>query len=117
MPGIGNTSAAILLSELSELGRLKSKKIAALVGVVPYQNQSGMFRGQSKISGGRPVIRETLYMATLSAVRYNPKIKAFYDRLIDAGKKPKVALIAAMRKMICILNAMVMKGELWNSAI
>ena len=115
MPGLGNTTTAVLLSELPELGKIDGRQIASLIGVAPYPKQSGNYKGKSKVSGGRKVIRHALFMAALSAVRHNPPINLFYERLIAAGKKPKVALLAAMRKMICILNAMIKKEELWNS--
>lgn len=114
MSGIGNTTAAVLLSELPELGKIENKQIAALIGVVPYPKQSGLYKGKSKVSGGRKVIRHALYMAALSASRFNPQLKIFCATLISAGKKFKVAILAVMRKMICILNAIVKKGELWS---
>jgi transposase len=114
MPGIGNTTAAVLLSELPELGKIENKQIAALIGVAPYSKQSGLYKGMSKISGGRRIIRRGLYMAALAATRFNPQLKVFYTRLISAGKKSNVAIIAVIKKMIHILNAIVKKGELWS---
>jgi transposase len=105
--GIGRVAAATLIADLPELGRLNRRKISALLGVAPYANESGEFRGQRRISGGRFELRRALYMATLSATRHNPPIRAFYERLIAAGKAKKVALIASMRKLITHLNALV----------
>lgn len=103
--GIGPVTAAILLAELPELGRIGSKAISSLVGVAPHNVDSGSMRGQRHIHGGRKNIRNSLYMATLSAIRYHETISVFYQNLILRGKKPKVAIIAAMRKLIIILNA------------
>jgi len=103
--GIGKVAAATLIAELPELGRLNRRQICALVGVAPYANDSGSSRGRRRIAGGRFEVRRALYMATLSAVRYNPPIRDFYERLVAAGKLKKVALIACMRKLITHLNA------------
>lgn len=103
--GIGKVAAATLIAELPELGRLNRRQICALVGVAPYANDSGSSRGRRRIAGGRCEVRRALYMATLSAVRYNPPIRDFYERLVAAGKLKKVALIACMRKLITHLNA------------
>lgn len=116
VPGIGPVAAALLIAELPELGLIKSKPIAALAGVAPYTRQSGSYRGNAYIGGGRSYLRHTLYMAALSAARWNPVLKDFNDRLRNAGKKPKVALIAVVRKMIVILNAMFRKEEVWKIA-
>jgi transposase len=112
--GIGPQSSAILIGALPELGELNRRKIAALVGTAPFAKDSGHSKGRRFIKGGRFEIRRMLYMATLSAARYNPVIKAFYERLRAAGKFPKVALVACMRKLLTILNAMVRDGKLWN---
>ena len=112
--GIGPVASATLIAELPELGRLNRRQIAALVGVAPMAHDSGTHRGRRRIKGGRSEVRRTLYMATLSATRSNPAIKAFYQRLRAAGKLPKVALVACMRKLLTILNAMVRSGQLWN---
>ena len=114
VPGIGAASVAVLLAELPELGRLDRRRVAALVGVAPLNRDSGQMRGQRSIAGGRPDVRRTLYMATLSAVRFNPLIKACYDRLLAAGKRKKVALVACMRKLLTILNAIAKHGSSWN---
>lgn len=113
--GIGSVVANNLLSELPELGLLGPKQIAALVGVAPYNCDSGMFRGQRRIYGGRSEVRCMLYMATLVAVRYNPAIKAFYERLCSAGKKKKVALTACMHKLLIVINAMVKHNRPWQA--
>lgn len=103
--GIGKVAAATLIAELPELGRLNRRQICALVGVAPYANDSGSSRGRRRIAGGRFEVRRALYMATLAAVRHNAPIRAFYERLVAAGKLKKVALIACMRKLITHLNA------------
>jgi len=105
--GIGRVAAATLIAELPELGRLNRRQICALVGVAPYANDSGASRGRRHIVGGRFEVRRVLYMATLTATRHNAAIRAFYERLVAAGKHKKVALIACMRKLITHLNAIV----------
>ena len=115
-PGVGPTTAYTLLAALPELGQLSGKQIAALVGVAPFNNDSGKRRGQRTIWGGRATVRATLYMATLTATRCNPPIKTFYQRLLSAGKPKKVALTACMRKLLTILNAMVKHHTHWNPA-
>jgi len=105
--GIGPVACAWLIADLPELGRLNRREIASLVGVAPFPRESGSMRGRRTISAGRFDLRRVLYMATLSATRFNPIIRAFYKRLIGAGKLHKVAMIAAMRKLLTILNAMV----------
>jgi transposase len=106
-PGVGPVLTNILLSDLPELARLNRKEIASLVGVAPFNRDSGMFRGKPRIKGGRANIRTVLYMATVAAIRWNPILKIFYIRLISNGKVKKVALIACMRKFLTILNAMI----------
>ena len=113
MPGIGKVTACSLLAEMPELGKVGNKQIAAILGVAPFIKQSGGSKGTASISGGRQAARDTLYMATLAVVRFNPMLKPFYKRLCSAGKKAKVALIAVIRKVISILNVMVRKGEQW----
>ncbi|MNN41092.1 Transposase IS116/IS110/IS902 family protein [compost metagenome] len=103
-----------MLAELPELGKLNRRQIAALVGVAPLANDSGNSRGRRRVKGGRFEIRRTLYMATLTATRHNPAIAAFYARLLAAGKLPKVALVACMRKLLTTLNAMARSGLPWN---
>jgi transposase len=104
--GIGRVASATLIGELPELGRLNRRQICALVGVAPYANDSGSTRGRRRIAGGRFEVRRALYMATLTATRHNEAIKTFYERLVSAGKLPKVALIACMRKLLTHLNAL-----------
>lgn len=112
--GIGVVGSTTLIAALPELGALNRKKIAALVGLAPFNRDSGVMRGKRRIWGGRAEVRTVLYMATLSAVRYNPVIKAFYERLTAAGKAKKVALVACMRKILTILNAMVRDNKPWQ---
>lgn len=114
VPGVGQVVAATLLAALPELGQLSTKKIAALVGVAPFNRDSGQMRGKRHIFGGRAQVRCVLYMATLVAVRYNPPIQAFYNRLLLAGKAKKVALVACMRKLLSILNSMLKHGTTWQ---
>lgn len=115
VPGIGSQTILSLQAWLPELGALNRHQIAALVGVAPFNRDSGVFRGRRMIRGGRHKIRQALYMATLSAVRYNPVIKALFDRLTSQSGKPgKVALVACMRKLLTILNAMVKTQTTWR---
>jgi transposase len=116
VPGVGDTLARTLIAELPELGRLTGKQIAALVGVAPFNRDSGQWRGKRMIAGGRAGVRSVLYMATLSATRCNPPIAAFYNRLIEAGKPAKLALTACMRKLITILNAILRDRRHWQTA-
>lgn len=113
-PGIGFVTAATLVADLPELGQLNRQKIAALVGVAPFNHDSGKHRGKRRIFGGRTSVRSVLYMATLSAIRHNPVIKEFYQHLLDKGKLKKVAITACMRKLLVILNTMVKTGQDWN---
>ncbi|KIX46204.1 transposase [Burkholderia pseudomallei] len=115
--GIGPVASATLIAELPELGRLNRRQIAALVGVAPMAWDSGTTRGRRRIQGGRFDIRRVLYMAALTASRRNPPIAAFYQRLIAAGKPPKVALVACMRKLLTVLNAMVKTSTPWDSSL
>ncbi len=105
--GVGPVLCAKLLGGLPELGRFNRKQIAALVGLAPFNNDSGRFRGKRRIRGGRADVRKILYMATIAAIRFNPVIKQFYEHLLSRGKLPKVAITACMRKFLTILNAMV----------
>jgi transposase len=116
VPGIGPVVASTLLAGLPELGRLNRKEIAALVGVAPLNRDSGTLRGRRSVWGGRGQIRAALYMAALAATRFNPKVRAFYQRLLAAGKPKKVALVACMRKLLTILNAMVHNNTSWTTA-
>ena len=112
-PGVGNTLIYTLLADLPELGTLNNKEVAALVGVAPFNRDSGKLRGKRRIRGGRHSVRTILYMATLSASQCNPVIKDFYKKLVAQGKHKKVAITACMRKFITILNAMVRDGSEW----
>lgn len=113
VPGVGPASATALIAGLPELGRLDRRAIASLVGVAPLNRDSGQMRGKRTIWGGRRDIRAVLYMACLVASRHNPVIRAFYQRLIAAGKPPKAALAACMRKLLTILNAMIRDHKPW----
>lgn len=115
--GIGPVASATLIATLPELGRLSRRQISALVGVAPMANDSGTTHGRRRVSGGRFQIRRVLYMATLSATTYNPTIKAYYQHLLAAGKLPKVAVVACMRKLLTIVNAMVRTQTPWTNAI
>lgn len=114
VPGVGPVLSVALLSDLPELGRLNRAEIAALAGVAPFNQDSGTLRGQRKIEGGRPRLRRVLYVATVAAVRCNPVLKPFYQRLRTRGKSPKVALVAAMRRLLLILNAMLKTHTSWR---
>ncbi len=116
MKGVGPVLAHTLLALLPELGQLTRKQIAALVGVAPFEDQSGKRQGVRYIQGGRPTIRAPLFMAALVAGVHNAVLSRFRGRLRTAGKKPKVAIVAVMRKMITTLNAMLRDGQKWNSA-
>ena len=113
--GVGPTLARTILAHLPELGQLSRRQVAALVGVAPYDDDSGRHKGQRHIWGGRAQVRNVLYMATLAAVRLNPRIKAFYLKLLAEKKAPKVPLVAAMRKMLTILNAMLRDMAAWQN--
>lgn len=112
--GIGPVNATTLSADLPELGRLDRKKIAALTGVAPFNDDSGHRKGKRRIKGGRETVRQTLYMAAVCAARCNPVIRAFYQSLLKRGKEKKVALVACMHKMLTILNAMVRDGQVWR---
>lgn len=113
--GVGSVTSSLLLTSLPELGTLSNRKLAALVGVAPLNRDSGFYRGKRFVWGGRKNVRCALYMAALVAIRFNPAIKAFYKRLIESGKPPKVALTACMRKVLVILNSMVKNITYWQS--
>jgi transposase len=114
VPGVGRVLTATLLSELPELGRLNRKQVAALIGVAPLNRDSGTLHRHRHVTGGRASVRAALYMAALVATRYNPTIKTFYQRLCAAGKLKKVALVACMRKLLTILNAMMRSKGAWS---
>ncbi len=105
-----------MIADLPELGTLNRKQISSLVGVAPLNRDSGTMQGRRMVWGGRARVRAVLYMATLSAVQHNPVIRAFYERLVGAGKPKKVALTACMRKLLTILNAMMRTGTAWSPA-
>ena len=115
--GVGKILTYTLLSERPELGQLNRKEIAALVGVAPMNKESGAYKGQRKIRGGRHRIRTVLFMAMLSSVRSNTKFKRIYTRMIEAGKPKKVALIAGMRRLMTILNIMVKNDAVWDEKL
>ena len=115
--GVGPGTIATLIAALPELGRVPGRQISALVGVAPLNRDSGLHRGHRCIWGGRPHVRAALYMAALSAVRFNPVLKAHYQRLLAQGKPKKVALVACMHKLLLILNAMMRDHEPWNPAL
>lgn len=116
MPGIGKTVAATLLGDLPELGTLNRRQTAALTGVAPFNRDSGRLRGKRRIRGGRATTRTALFLSALSAIRFNPDIKVFYERLLKAGKHEKVALTACIRKIVTALNAMIRDNVEWRSA-
>ena len=117
VPGVGPVLTVTLLAGLPELGRLDRREIASLVGVAPFNRDSGTLRGKRTVWGGRSSVRAALYMATLAATRYNSVMRAFYQRLLEAGKPKKVALTACMRKLLTILNAMLKHNLSWNSKL
>ncbi len=116
VPGAGSGLSLSLLINLPEIGSISNRAISKLVGVAPLNNDSGRRRGRSTIWGGRANVRCALYMSALSGIRYNPVLKAYYQKLRTAGKKPKVALIACMRKLLTILNAIARSGVPWQAA-
>lgn len=111
--GVGTVTIGTLLAKLPELGNLNRGQIAKLVGVAPINNDTGQSSRRRKTFGGRSAVRRVLYMATLVATRFNPRIKSYYQRLLASGKEKKVAIVAAMRKMLIILNTLIKKDELW----
>jgi transposase len=115
-PGVGDTLAHVFLAGLPELGRLTRREIASLVGVAPFTRQSGRWKGKSMIAGGRTDVRSAAFMAALSAIRFNPVLRLFYQRLLAAGKPKMVALIAVARKILTILNAMLRDKKQWQPA-
>lgn len=114
VPGVGRVTTTSLLAGLPELGALNRRSVASLVGVAPFNSDSGAHRGKRVVWGGRAHVRSTLYMAALVATRYNPAIRVFYQRLLAAGKPKKVALVAAMRKLLIILNTILRTRESWS---
>lgn len=116
-PGVGPVVSQTLIAMLPELGTLSGRKITKLVGLAPINRDSGTWRGRRFVQGGRVPVRNVLYMAALSGIRWNPVLRGFYERLVGAGKAKKVALVACMRKLLLILNAMVRRGERWAAAM
>jgi transposase len=116
VPGVGPVTSCALIADLPELGHLDRRRIAALAGLAPVARDSGAFRGRRMIVGGRAHVRRILYMATVAAIKYNPVIRAFFHRLVTAGRPGKVAVIAAMRKLLTILNAMLRDRRPWQIA-
>jgi transposase len=116
-PGIATATAAVLVTELPELGRVNRREIATLVGLAPMNRDSGQFRGKRTTGGGRVRVRTALYMPMLTVIRCNPVIRRFYQRLVDQGKAKMTALVAAMRKLLTILNTMIKNNQLWNPNI
>lgn len=117
VPGVGPNLSITLLAEFPELGILNRKQIAALGGVAPFNRDSGQMHGKRTIWGGRDIVRTATYMASFVAIRCNPLLKSFFDRLITAGKPRKVALVACMRKLLCILNSMLKNRTTWNYCV
>jgi len=116
VPGVAAITARLLLAYLPELGRLDRRRLAALVGVAPINRDSGQMRGHRAIAGGRTPVRNGLYMATLAAVRFNPILRAHYQQLVERGRPKKVALVACMRRLLSILNAILRTGTPWQTA-
>ncbi|WP_417880580.1 IS110 family transposase [Vibrio sp.] len=114
VPGIGNIAAASIISNMPELGYISNKQAASLIGVAPITKESGRYKGKRTIQGGRSQVRTVLYMAMMSAMQCNPIFKATYQRLVEAGKPKKVAIIACVRKMVVILNSMIRDGSMWD---
>lgn len=117
IPGVGEVTSTTLLAKCPELGRLDRRQIAALIGVAPMANESGKHRGRRVIFGGRADVRSVLYMAALTAKRHNPLLRAFAERLEQAGKAPKVIIVACMRKLLTIMNAMIKNNTPWSPQI
>ena len=114
VPGVGEQLSLTLLANLPELGTLNRRQIAALVGVAPFNRDSGTLRGKRAVWGGRSQVRGAVYMGALTATRWNPVIRDFYQKLLAAGKPKKLALVACMRKLLVILNAMLKHGAPWG---
>lgn len=116
VPGVGPAISRTLIGEMPELGRLDRKEIAALAGLAPFTRQSGQWRGKSFIGGGRTSVRTALFMGAMVAKKHDPLLKAFFDRLVAAGKPKMVALIAVARKLLTILNAILRDQKPWQTA-
>jgi len=116
VPSVGPVMSLTILADLPEIGTMNRRQIAALVGVAPLNRDSGKYKGRRAIWGGRARIRSVLYMCVISGICHNPKIRAFYNRLISSGKKHKVAITACMRKLMIILNTMIKNDTCWNES-
>lgn len=114
VPGVGKVLTSTLLMQLPEIGKVSNKRLSALVGLAPFNRDSGKLKGQMTIFGGRKEVRAALYMPAWAAVRFNPVIKGFYQRLISKGKKPKVAIVACMHKLLIIINSIIKQGIKWD---
>ncbi|EAO5288979.1 IS110 family transposase, partial [Salmonella enterica] len=117
IPGVGEQAMIVLIADLAELGHVNRRRISALLGVAPFNHDSGKFKGQRRIRDGRQTVRNVLYMGVISATRFNPVIKAFYDSLLLRGKPRKVAIIACMHKLIRIINAMMRTGKPFDTSL
>jgi transposase len=116
IPGVGDVVARTFIAELPELGTVDRHEIAALVGVAPINQDSGKWRGKRMIKGGRPQVRAPLFVACLAVIQYNKPLRALYRRLVDGGKVKKLAIVAVMRKLVVIANAMMKAGTPWSEA-
>ena len=116
MPGVGPVIAHTLIAELPELGRLTRRQIAALAGLAPFTRQSGRWHGKRFIGGGRTAVRTALFMGAMVAKRFNPTLRAFFDRLVALGKPKMVALVAVARKLLTMLNAIIRDRKQWRTA-
>ena len=115
VPGVGAVTSSVLIAHLPELGVLDGRRIASLAGLAPFNRDSGRMRGRRSVWGGRATVRAALYMAALSAIRFNPTIRRFYERLVEKGKAKKKAITAAMRKLLTIMNGIIASGEPWTA--
>lgn len=113
VPGVGNIVATHFVAYLPELGKLSHEKIAALVGVAPFNRESGQFRGKRNIQGGRSKLRRMLYMSAVASLKWNNEMRSFYDRLKSKGKQTKVAIVAVMRKLLTVLNSIATRKQPW----
>jgi transposase len=117
VPGIGKATASVLIAGLPELGKIERRQIAALVGVAPFTRESGMYKGVARTMAGRPLVRQALFMAAMTAITHNKPLKIFFNRLKEKGKRGMVAMVAVMRKLIVIINAMIRNNQQWNESV
>lgn len=117
VPGVGKQTARVLMADIPELGCLNRKQVASLAGLAPFVRQSGKMKGHGVITGGRSGVRNALYMATISAIRCNPVIRPFYERLVAKGKPKKLAITACMRKLLIILNTLLLEQRMWKDSL